>query len=88
MTHNPRFSCRWRCNYPLHKREMKLSASKRIDRAVEKHFTTIEHMVNGSLYQISKETMDRIEAQSISIPIESAVRTISDLNLVYALYGE
>ena len=72
---------------PLH--EMKLSANRRIDRVFEKFSHSVDHnSTNRCLYEISKETMDRIEAQSISIPIESAVRTISDLNLVYALYGE
>jgi hypothetical protein len=67
---------------------MKLSANRRISRKIEKFGDEMRHMIHGSLYEISKETMDKIEQTSVSIPIESAARTLSDLNLVYALYGE
>ena len=68
---------------------MKLPADRRIYWVIEKFSRSVDHnLTNGSLYEISNEIMVRIKSQSISIPIESATRTMSDLNLVYALYGE
>lgn len=55
---------------------------------MEKFGDTVHHLTTGSLCEISMETMDRIEENSVAIPIERATGIASDLNLVYALYGE